>query len=414
MSDQTSSTAASGACCGAADGSTTPSGTTTRAAGSTAACCGTAEAAARAGACCDPTARSEALAAGADCCVPTDTAASSTTVARTGPAGLPVVVIGAGPVGLAAAGHLHERRLPFLVLEAGSQVGASVRQWGQVRLFSPWRYNIDHAARRLLDAAGWDAPDPESLPTGADLVERYLRPLAKLPAIAPHLRLDARVVAISRDGVDRVRTAGRADVPFVVRLADGTDIAARAVIDASGTWSHPNVLGANGLPAHGETDAAAWIDHALPDVLGADRDRYAGRHTVVVGAGHSAATTLLALAELAEQAPGTAITWAIRGGSPAGRTAAGPPTRCPPAARWAAACGCWCRPAGSAWLTGFAVHSVRPVADGSVALIAHGGDRTITADVSSPPPATGPTTRSPPNCASTSTRFSAPPAPSRR
>ncbi|GAA3944481.1 NAD(P)-binding domain-containing protein [Actinoplanes auranticolor] len=227
----------------------------------------------------------------------------------------PVVVIGAGPVGLAAAAHLHEQGMAFLVLEAGTEVAVSVRQWAHVSLFSPWRYNIDSAARRLLDAAGWAAPDDETLPTGAQLIEDYLQPLAKLPAIAGHLRFGARVVAMTRVAVDRVRTDGRVDQPFIVRLADGTDIIASAVIDASGTWCTPNPLGLNGLPAHGETDLADVIDRALPDVLGADRDAHAGRHTIVVGSGHSAANTLLDLAHLADIAPGTQITWAVRSGS---------------------------------------------------------------------------------------------------
>lgn len=228
----------------------------------------------------------------------------------------PVVVIGAGPVGLAAAAHLVERGLPFLVLEAGATVGASIEQWRHVRLFSPWEFDIDAAARRLLIAAGSSLPDDAGLPTGAELVEDYLKPLAKLPDLAPHVRFGAEVVAISRVGTDRVRTNARDAAPFVVRLASGEEIIARAVLDASGTWRTPNVLGGNGLSAHGEADAAARIDHALPDVLGADRETYAGRHTVVVGAGHSAATTLLALAQLAEAEPGTRVTWAIRSGAP--------------------------------------------------------------------------------------------------
>jgi thioredoxin reductase len=233
---------------------------------------------------------------------------------------LPVVVIGAGPIGLAAAAQLAERGLDFLLLEAGEQVGASVRQWGHVGLFSPWRYNIDPAARRLLAAAGWAAPDDAELPTGDRLVEDYLRPLAALPQIAPRLRTGVRVEAISRAGYDRLRTTGREQAPFVLRVrhADGTagQLRARAVIDASGTWSNPNVLGAGGLPALGEAEAADRISHALPDVLGADRKTFAGRHTLVAGAGHSAATTLIALAELAETAPGTRVTWAIRGANP--------------------------------------------------------------------------------------------------
>jgi thioredoxin reductase len=131
------------------------------------------------------------------------------------------------------------------------------------------------------------------------------------------VRYDARVVAIARLGLDRLRTAGRESTPFLIRLADGEDVLARAVIDASGSWSTPNVLGASGIPAHGEAAAAGVVDSALPDVLGRDRDRFAGRRVLVVGAGHSAANTLLSLADLAEQEPGTTVTWAIRSFDPA-------------------------------------------------------------------------------------------------
>lgn len=230
---------------------------------------------------------------------------------------LPVVVIGAGPVGLAAAAHLAERGLPFLVLEAGDRPADTVRQWGHVRLFSPWRFNIDAASRRLLADAGWIEPDPDLLPTGAQLAADYLQPLADLPGLKPHVRYAAQVEAITRLGVDRVRTAGRDTTPYLVRVIDGDDVLARAVIDASGTWRSPNVLGGSGIPARGERAAARFVEHALPDVLGADRARFAGRRTVVVGAGHSAANTLLALAELAAQAPGTSVVWAIRAASPA-------------------------------------------------------------------------------------------------
>ena len=65
-----------------------------------------------------------------------------------------VAIIGAGPVGLAAAAHVLERGLRPIVLEAGDSAGHSVRQWGHVQLFSPWEYNIDRAAARLLGADG--------------------------------------------------------------------------------------------------------------------------------------------------------------------------------------------------------------------------------------------------------------------
>jgi NADPH-dependent 2,4-dienoyl-CoA reductase/sulfur reductase-like enzyme len=231
---------------------------------------------------------------------------------------LPVVVIGAGPVGLAAAAHLAERGVQFTVLESGTEAGAAVREWGHVRVFSPWRYNIDSAARRLLEGEGWVAPDAEVLPTGHELVDAYLAPLAKHPAIAPRLRYGQQVTAITRQGFDRVRSAGREDAPFVLRVQaeeGAVRLRARAVIDASGTWRSPNVLGGDGLAASGEdaARAAGVIASALPDVLGAEREAFAGRRVLVVGAGHSATNTLISLAQLAEQEPGTTVAWGIRG-----------------------------------------------------------------------------------------------------
>ena len=233
---------------------------------------------------------------------------------------LPVVVIGAGPVGLATAAHLLGRDLSPLVVEAGPSIGAAIRQWGHTRLFSPWRYNIDDAARRLLEPAGWQEPDLEKLPTGHELVDGYLEPLATVLGrdARAEIRTGARVVAVSRDGIDKTRTAGRENTPLLVRVesADGTtvDLLARSVIDASGTWEQPGPLGRSGIAAAGEAHAKkqGLITAPLPDVLGADRTRFAGRHVVVVGAGHSAANALLDLVDLAGQEPGTRISWAVR------------------------------------------------------------------------------------------------------
>lgn len=231
---------------------------------------------------------------------------------------LPVAVVGAGPVGLAAAAHLADRGLPFVVLEAGDGVGAAVRGWGHVRTFTPWRYVVDATAEKLLAPTGWTRPTTPVPPTGDELVEAYLEPLAA--ALGDAVRTGVRVLAVSRDGLDRSRTLGRADRPFLLRVQDGagrvSELRARAVIDASGTWQQRNPLGSSGLPALGEQDAGAFLVGPLPDVLGRDRARFAGRRTLVVGAGHSAAGTLLALGQLAAGEPGTQVVWAIRAATP--------------------------------------------------------------------------------------------------
>lgn len=232
---------------------------------------------------------------------------------------LPVAVIGAGPVGLAAAAHLLERGLAPVIFEAGEAPGSAVRAWGHIRLFSPWRYNIDPACRRLLEADGWEEPRPTSLPYGSELVEHYLRPLAAVPAIADALRTSTRVIAVSRAGMDKTHSRSRKETPFLVRVRDAAgnvaDHLVRAVIDASGTWERSNPLGQAGLPAPGEEEGRrlGLVTAPLPDVAGRDRARFAGRHVLVVGAGHSAANTLLSLGQLAREEPGTRISWAVRG-----------------------------------------------------------------------------------------------------
>jgi thioredoxin reductase len=230
---------------------------------------------------------------------------------------LPVAVIGGGPVGLAAAAHLIARGLPVKLYEAGETVAASLRDWGHVRTFSPWQYNIDSAAEAILRRRGWRPPRSGHMPTGAELYEDYLKPLAVTPEIAGVIETGARVTSITRRGADKVVTMARETKPFLLSVtnADGTtrrDLA-RVVIDASGTWRHQNPLGAGGVPAEGETEHADRIAHGIPDVLGRDRVIYAGRRTLVIGAGYSAGNVLLDLAQLARSSPHTAILWVVRG-----------------------------------------------------------------------------------------------------
>ncbi|MFD6065114.1 NAD(P)-binding domain-containing protein [Rhodococcus wratislaviensis] len=230
---------------------------------------------------------------------------------------LPVVVVGAGPIGLAAAAQLRERGLTPLVFERGPVAGAAISEWNHVRLFSRWGELIDPAARRLLDATGWVAPDDEAYPTGQDWTRDYLSPLAA--ALGDIVQLGTEVVGVARRGRDRVVDADRDTEPLSVHLrrADGTAdrILAQAVIDASGTWTTPNPLGGEGLPALGEKSAADRIEYRVPNIDDPEvRARYAGKHIVIAGSGHSALTAIVALADLEKQAPGTRISWVLRRG----------------------------------------------------------------------------------------------------
>src|SRR3954462_6790085 len=231
-----------------------------------------------------------------------------------------VAIIGAGPVGLAAAAHVLERGMSPVVLEAGPEAGHAFPQWQQVQLFSPWEYNIDKAAARMLAPTGWNSPDPQSYPTGGELIDRYLTPLATRTPLREVIRTSSRVTAISRVGFDKAKTKGREQAPFEIRYQNGRGpevLRADAVIDTSGTWFSPNPTGANGLPAIGERAAKSRIAYGMPDVLGKERARYAGKTVAVLGAGHSAIGTLIELARLAEQAPQTRPVWLLRGNDPA-------------------------------------------------------------------------------------------------
>jgi glycine/D-amino acid oxidase-like deaminating enzyme len=230
-----------------------------------------------------------------------------------------VAIIGAGPVGLAAAAHILERGMTPVVLEAGPEAGHSVRQWQHVQLFSPWEYNVDKASARMLALTGWNSPDPQVYPTGAELLETYIRPLATKTRLRDAVRTNSRVTAIGRVGFDKAKTKGREAAPFEIRYQNGNGpetMRADAVIDASGTWASPNPAGAGGLPAIGEREAAVRIAYGMPDVLARNCSRYAGKTVAVLGSGHSAIGTLTDLATLARQVPGTRPVWLLRGSDP--------------------------------------------------------------------------------------------------
>lgn len=233
-----------------------------------------------------------------------------------------IAVIGAGPIGLEAAAAAAAAGHDVVLLERGD-VAEHVRQWGHVRLFTPFGMNAGPAGRALLAGEGADLPAADASLTGAEWRDAYLLPLAA--ALRPRVRLEAGALVrhVGRRRLLKNDAVGRADA----RAADGFrvlydqhhgehELEADVVLDCSGTWGQPNWLGPGGTPALGERAVRTAICCHPPDVLSADFDRYAGRHTLLIGDGDSAATTALALVELAGTVPGTRVTWITRSAGP--------------------------------------------------------------------------------------------------
>lgn len=227
-----------------------------------------------------------------------------------------VAIIGAGPVGLAAGAHALERGLTPIIFEQGSKAGHAMRQWHHVKMFSPWEFNVDVACEKLLNTVDWKRPANDELPTGGELVEKYIDLLGTKTVLKEYIKLSAKVTAISKVGYDKLKTVGREEAQFEIRYTqDGKQQVALvdAVIDISGTWSTPNPAGSNGLPAFGELEAAQHVSYVMPDVLGAKRDQFANQRVAVLGGGHSAVGSILDLITLKEEAPDTKIIWLVRG-----------------------------------------------------------------------------------------------------
>jgi thioredoxin reductase len=228
---------------------------------------------------------------------------------------LPVAVIGAGPVGLAAAAHLEVRGIPFILFEAGSTVASAILSWNHIRVFSPWKYNIDKAARQLLSKTNWQSPDDEGLPTGGELFNQYLKPLYELPIIKNNTHLNAKVLSVGRKNLDKMKTSGREILPFVIQVLHDDEVKqfdVKAVIDATGTWNSPNPIGSGGVYAVGEAENSDRIFYGIPDILAQHSDRYKNKNILVVGSGHSSINAILELDKLKDKYPDTEISWVLR------------------------------------------------------------------------------------------------------
>jgi thioredoxin reductase len=201
------------------------------------------------------------------------------------------------------------------LFEAGPTVASNILSWKHIRVFSPWKYNIDSAARYLLDGAGWQSPDDDGLPTGGELFGKYFEPFYQLPFIRSNTFLNAKIISVGRKNIDKVKTAGRENVPFVIQVIQGGNtklFEARAVIDATGTWNSPNPIGSGGVYAIGELENRDKVFYGIPDILNQYTDRYKNKSVLVVGGGHSSINTILELAKLKDKYPKTEIHWVLR------------------------------------------------------------------------------------------------------
>ncbi|MGI9034211.1 MAG: FAD-dependent oxidoreductase [Acidimicrobiales bacterium] len=233
-----------------------------------------------------------------------------------------LAILGGGPIGLDAALAAADQGWPLTVYEAATHPGAHIRAWGHVRLFTPWEMNVSPRMASHLAAAGVAVPEGDGCPTGNELCDRLLDPVAALPEVAPAVHYDARVVSIGRRGLlkhEEIATPQRAQQPFRLLVAhgDGREEVAEAdvVLDCTGTYSHPNCTGDGGIPAAGESHLEGRIHRTLPDVA-AEEPQWAGQTVLVVGSGHSAQTAAGELAALARQHPGTEVVWAVRSPQP--------------------------------------------------------------------------------------------------
>ena len=227
-----------------------------------------------------------------------------------------VIVIGAGPIGIAAAAHILARGLEPLVLEKGPSAGSAMLDWGHVRVFTPWSYVIDEAVEALLKQHGWAEPDRDHMPTGREIVEQYLQPASQTAELEPRITFNAEVIAIAKADHSKHTSTSRDEAKYTVHYKDSGGqtrvIYADAVIDASGTWSNPNPAGLDGLPVPGELENHDRIAYGIPDVANTERQRYEGKTTLVLGAGHSAMNIALDLLKLRESNPGTKVIWGLR------------------------------------------------------------------------------------------------------
>ena len=233
-----------------------------------------------------------------------------------------IAILGGGPTALEAALYARALGYPVTVFERGAAAGTNIRRWGFVKMFTPWHMNVSPLGLAALKTSGLPLPPENDYPTGADFVDAYLGPLAD--SLGSSFRAGVEVNRVAKTGlIKRESIGGRRRAKNRFRLFVNNEqgreeeVAADLVIDATGVYHSPAALGDGGLPALGERAAAESIDYHLIDIAGARRERMAGKSTLLVGAGFSAATSLVSLIDILSAAPATQIIWARRTTDPA-------------------------------------------------------------------------------------------------
>ena len=223
-----------------------------------------------------------------------------------------IVVIGGGPIGIAAAISASDRGFDVTLLEEG-EVGQSLRSWGGTRFFTPLSMNV---SPRMIELLGTSAPPADALLTGAEMADRVLAPLIARDPLRGIVRTKTRVLAIGRRGLTRSDYPGhplRAERPFRLVVENGTEqtLEADAILDASGGYVVPNPVGFGGLPARGESRLGRRVIRTLGELD--DRlSELTGKRVLLVGDGHSAANAIIVLSGLASRDPKTRVVWAVR------------------------------------------------------------------------------------------------------
>lgn len=224
------------------------------------------------------------------------------------------LVIGAGPMGIETALRAIARGYETVVLEAG-RLGEHIRQWGHIRLFSPLGMNVSAHAKQIL---GDKLPPLDAIQTGAEYVATVLEPLAQSEVLKDRIIVDRKVVALARAGLGKMglpKHPLRAERSFRVLAEDhaGNEHVYQSdlVFDASGVFAQGNWSGSAGMPALGEMK----LNHRIirhPIDVEREVERFVGKRILLIGHGHSAANTIVALGRVQQREPKTQIIWAVR------------------------------------------------------------------------------------------------------